>query len=231
MKHVGLVTSRETPRLSASDQLLVEPFRKLGYAAEAVAWDTNSHWDKFTAFILRSCWNYPDQYQTFLDWLKQIEILGVPMFNTPDIVRWNIHKSYLFDLAKKRIPIIPTVIKPAIGNRGKGVEYLVQPFMPEVVNQGEYRFIFIGGKLTHTVLKTPKKITLVQPAQTLIRQAQNVLHAIKIKPLYARVDGIHHNGLFLLMELELIEPQLYFDLYPPAVQTFVSAFAKLYEKQ
>lgn len=229
MKRVGLVTCRQLPRLSVSDQLLVEPLEREGFIAEGAAWD-NPHikWEQFDVLVLRSCWNYPGHYQKFLDWLKQIEILGVPMVNSSDIIRWNIHKSYLFDLAKRGIPIIPTVIKPAIGNREKGVEYLVQPFMPEVIKRGEYRFIFIGGKLTHTVLKTPKKITLVTPAQTLIRQAQNVLRALPIKPLYARVDGIDHNGIFLLLELELIEPQLYFSEMPTAAAQFARALKKIY---
>lgn len=229
MKRVGLVTCRDLPKLSESDQLLVEPMLGEGFIAEATPWDhPHTKWDQFDALILRSCWNYPDHYQKFLDWIKQIEILGIPLFNPPDIVRWNMHKSYLFDLAKRGIPIIPTVIKPTIGNREKGVEYLIQPFMPEVVNQGEYRFIFIGGRLTHTILRTPKKIMLVQPTQTLVRQAQKVMRAIPIKPLYTRVDGIVHDGIFLLMELELTEPQLYFDMNPKATVVFARALKKIY---
>ncbi|MFX8036100.1 hypothetical protein ABTK80_21115, partial [Acinetobacter baumannii] len=31
-----------------------------------------------------------------------------PVFNPPRVVRWNVDKSYLFDLQEKRIPILPT---------------------------------------------------------------------------------------------------------------------------
>jgi hypothetical protein len=44
-----------------------------------------------------------------------------------------------------------------------------------------------------------------------LRQAAHVLTAVAEKPLYARVDGISRGGAFLLMELELIEPNLFLE--------------------
>jgi hypothetical protein len=41
--------------------------------------------------------------------------------------------------------------------------------------------------------------------------------------LYARVDGILKDGNFLLMELELIEPDLYFDYAPDAKKRYIEA--------
>jgi hypothetical protein len=42
---------------------------------------------------------------------------------------------------------------------------------------------------------------------------------------YARVDGYLHNDRLVLMELELIEPQLYLDLEPEAPSRFAGAIA------
>lgn len=42
--------------------------------------------------------------------------------------------------------------------------------------------------------------------------------------LYARVDGVIRNGIFTLMELELVEPTLFFDQHPLAVEQFVYFF-------
>jgi len=215
MKHVALVTCSTFPRLSQSDEHLVDPLKTEGFIPYVVPWDKKGvDWSLFDTIILRSCWNYPEKYSLFLDWLAGI---NTKIYNPAAIIKWNSHKSYLLDLGKKGIPIIPTVIKPAIGNRGRGVEYLVQPFIPEIAQEGEYRFIFIGGKLTHTVLKTQKKVTLVQPSQALAQQAA---HALDTDFLYARVDGINRSGIFLLLELELIEPHLYFDMNPFAATRF-----------
>ena len=47
--------------------------------------------------------------------------------------------------------------------------------------------------------------------------------------LYARVDGVEVANEFLLMELELIEPELYFRAHASAAQTFARAIAGLIE--
>lgn len=248
MKRIGLVTCREFPRLSKSDRQLVEPLKHEGFEAIPAPWDDDhQRWVEFDALILRSCWNYPDHYPQFLDWIKQIEILGMPLFNSPGLVRWNIHKSYLFKLQKRGIPIIPitskstgSIVKPKIGNRGRDIHrspkniqallatgnYFAQPFMEEAISEGEYSFVFIGGMFSHAVLKKQNIFKLIQPDNTLLRQAKNIIDAINFNLLYARVDGIRQNNTLLLMELELIEPQLFFDLYPPSATVFAKNLKK-----
>lgn len=251
MKHVALVTSTTYPKLSESDTFLLEPLKKEGIIAHAVAWDKQeADWALFDAIILRSCWNYPAKYKQFLAWLSNLQHLNANVWNPVNIVRRNSKKTYLFDLEKKGIPIIPTacefVTKPIVGNSALGVskssqkgEFLWQPLVPEVMAEGEYSFVFIGGKLTHAVLKTPKKGDFranvqfgatekrITPSKILARQAQRVLDAIDTNLLYARVDGINRNGTFLLMELELIEPHLFFDMNPKAADVFAHAVKKL----
>ncbi|WP_286828416.1 MULTISPECIES: ATP-grasp domain-containing protein [Kordiimonas] len=99
---------------------------------------------------------------------------------------------------------------------------MIQPFMSSIVDEGELSFIFIGGKLSHTLLKTAAKgdyriqsayggqETPVDPAPEDVAQAAKVLAAAPVKPLYARVDMIRgEDGSLCLMEMELIEPFLY----------------------
>lgn len=54
-------------------------------------------------------------------------------------------------------------------------------------------------------------------------QAGNVLAALPETPLYARVDGIERGGAFLLMELELIEPNLFFEFGAGSAESFAQA--------
>lgn len=99
---------------------------------------------------------------------------------------------------------------------------MIQPFMDAIVKEGELSFIFIGGELSHTLLKTAAKgdyriqsayggqETPVDPAPEDVAQAAKVLAAAPVKPLYARVDMIRgEDGSLCLMEMELIEPFLY----------------------
>ena len=64
----------------------------------------------FDVVVLRSNWDYhfaPDQ---FLAWLDQRERAGVPIWNPPALVRWNLTKRYLCDLGTAGVPVVPTVV-------------------------------------------------------------------------------------------------------------------------
>jgi glutathione synthase/RimK-type ligase-like ATP-grasp enzyme len=100
---------------------------------------------------------------------------------------------------------------------------LVQPFVEEVPRDGEYSFTFIDGVFSHATLKRATdgefrvqtehggSADRVSPSRELIEQAARVLAALDEAPLYARVDGVVRENAFLLMELELIEPNLFLE--------------------
>jgi hypothetical protein len=64
------------------------------------------------------------------------------------------------------------------------------------------------------------------PDAAIKRQAHEILLASKRSSVYARVDGVIRDGIFLLMELELIEPHLFLGLDPNAAQRFAHAVAR-----
>lgn len=100
-------------------------------------------------------------------------------------------------------------------------DFLVQPFQPQIQEEGEWSLIYFGGEFSHCVLKTPKSGDFrvqhylgggIEPreAPAHLRQAADaIIREFAASCLYARVDGLDQNGEFLLMELELIEPFLY----------------------
>ena len=57
----------------------------------------------------------------------------------------------------------------------------------------------------------------------LLRQAEEVTRLIPGNWLYARVDACEVGGSLLLMELELIEPTLFFHADPAAPDRFAEA--------
>ena len=68
------------------------------------------------------------------------------------------------------------------------------------------------------------KSKLQTPEHQLVHQAGEILNLVDPMPLYARIDGLHIAGTFYLMELELIEPELYLfneELAHRLVQAFI----------
>lgn len=111
---------------------------------------------------------------------------------------------------------------------------MLQPFVDAVVEEGEYSLFYFAGELSHTILKTPQTgdfrvqeeyggvLKLVTPEPALQRAGQLAVDAIGQTLLYARVDLIRMpDNSFALMELELIEPSLYFNMDQGSAQRFV----------
>lgn len=115
-------------------------------------------------------------------------------------------------------------------------DILVQPFMQEICDEGEWSFIFFNKQFSHAMLSRPKVgdfrvqffhggiLKRAVPEPWMINAAHQVLLATGFEKLpYARIDAIKKDDNLLLMEVELIEPYLYFDYYPETAQTFVTA--------
>jgi hypothetical protein len=66
-----------------------------------------------------------------------------------------------------------------------------------------------------------------EPNDALIHQAQQIVNTFPEALLYARVDGIITNNQLQLMEIECIEPDLYFQYSEGALQRFVDSILKL----
>jgi glutathione synthase/RimK-type ligase-like ATP-grasp enzyme len=118
-------------------------------------------------------------------------------------------------------------------------ELLLQEFMPQIQTLGETSFIFFNKKFSHCVNKKPAegdfrvqsqfggKYNLVKPGQELIEKALKIVHTFQDDLLYARVDGIVIDGDLYLMEMECIEPDLYFNLSKDSLELFVAAIVEL----
>lgn len=118
-------------------------------------------------------------------------------------------------------------------------DFMLQPFMPSVIEEGEFSCFYFNGHYSHTILKTPKQddfrvqeehggrlATIENPESELINCADNVLNSIPELPLYARLDFVRHGNSFALMEAELIEPSLYFNMDSKSPMRFAKAFVE-----
>jgi len=118
-------------------------------------------------------------------------------------------------------------------------EMLVQPYCPEVADDGEWSMIFFDGAYSHAVLKRPADgdfrvqrhfggtPVAAVPDPRLVAQAARILRTIGARLLYARVDGIERDGRFVLMELELNEPFLFLAQSEDGPTRFADAIARI----
>jgi len=74
-----------------------------------IAWDDETaDWARFDAAIIGTAWDYWDRQSDFLSRLDLIAT-KTRLFNPPELVSWNIHKSYLRDMEKRGARLIPTL--------------------------------------------------------------------------------------------------------------------------
>lgn len=105
---IALATSEELPELDPDDAPLVAALAERGLEPRPVVWsDPDVDWAAFDLCLVRSVWDYFHRPAEFLDWVGRVGE-AVPLWNPPETVRWNAHKSYLGDLAARGVPVIPT---------------------------------------------------------------------------------------------------------------------------
>ncbi|MBT9585404.1 hypothetical protein IV102_18830 [bacterium] len=112
---------------------------------------------------------------------------------------------------------------------------MLQPYYAGIEQYGERSLIFLDGEFSHAVrrhlplLEGPEVdylMQLVAPTPAELQAARQILSSLPFEPLlYARVDLIPDpHGKPVLLELELIEPQLFLREYPPAAQVLARAW-------
>ncbi|HEY7406048.1 MAG TPA: hypothetical protein VIB39_21155 [Candidatus Angelobacter sp.] len=121
-----------------------------------------------------------------------------------------------------------------------GADFLVQQFVPEIQTKGEISFIYVDGAYSHAVCKRPAPgdfrvqqehggtAELVDPPDSLLQQAHEMADQVPEVSwsLYCRLDAVARNGKLILMELELIEPELFLGLADDAAETFARAIVR-----
>lgn len=147
----------------------------------------------------------------------------------------NADDTYRITPDSQKLPTLETVFS----NRS----FLMQPFLPQIVEEGEFSLFYFGGIYSHTILKTPKKddfrvqeehggkLQLVTPEPALRKAGDMVFDAIAPVPLYGRVDFVRNDDSFWVMEVELIEPSLYFNMDPSSPDRFAKIFTTWMKNQ
>ena len=168
-----------------------------------------------------------DQIHTYFSLIESEQMVLKP--------RISANADNTFWLRKDMDSLPLTELNAALSDR----DFMVQPFVPAVIEEGEYSLFYFNGKFSHAILKTPKRddfrvqeehggrLQTIEPEAGLIAGAEKCVSAISQlhdMPLYARLDLVRFNGEFVLMEAELIEPSLYFNMDVESPKRFARAF-------
>jgi glutathione synthase/RimK-type ligase-like ATP-grasp enzyme len=115
---------------------------------------------------------------------------------------------------------------------------MVQPLVNAVERDGEWSLVFFDGRYSHAVLKRPRSgdfrvqrehggsFAPAEPTSAVIAAAERAIAAVPVAgeaPLYARVDCCVVEDELLLMELELLEPELFLRCAPEAAGRLADA--------
>ena len=191
-------------------------------------------------------WNLSKSY---LQDLENKDIRIVPTHFSDEIIDENLFTSWLDRFETKEIIIKPIVSATAkdtfrlkefsheLTDIFRGRKYMVQPFMQNIIDEGEYSLFYFGGKFSHAILKKPKQNDFrvqedfggvnksIKPNKKLLEAGEKTLKQIEKQLLYARVDLVRNESdEFALMELELIEPALYFRMDADSPKHFAKVF-------
>ena len=192
-------------------------------------------------------WNLHKRY------LLALERASVPVVPTRLVTRGETTslQTIMRDLGAKR-----AVVKPAISAASRATlrvdeedsaageahlralaaheDVLVQPYLASVEGHGERAVVWIDGTVTHAVRKSPRFAGGAESVSTAVDVAPDEIalaeKAIAVAPgplIIARIDVARgDDGRPMVMELELIEPSLYFVQSPVALSRYVAAVQK-----
>lgn len=267
------LTDRANHNLIPDETGIADVFRAHGIDIKIAVWD-ETDWTAHRNILIRTPWDYAQKHELFLSKIHTAAQTGANIIHSENIIRWNIDKRYLAQLAEGGFSVVPThvftsfrrqdiepylneygtvVIKPVIGAGGRntfrlnhktgtesaasleGNPVLLQPFMPEIETGGELSFIFFGGVFSHAVIKTAAAgefrvqsryggaVNRYLPSINEITQAEALLNAAKLDTVYARVDAVSRGGRLYLMELEILEPELFLRFSEGGMTRFAQA--------
>jgi len=187
------------------------------------------------------------------DNLRKRYLLALAARGVPVVPTTLVERGQPYDLAAFAAPRV--VIKPEVGAGSLGTRLfdprdpaaalhlaeltthgaaLIQPYVASVEAYGERSLVWIDGALSHAIRKTPRfsgdseRVDGPFPITDDERAvATAALAPIASRILYGRVDlARDDHDQPMVMELELIEPSLFFAHHPGSVDRFVAALRR-----
>lgn len=189
-----------------------------------VRWNSDKHYLKEMIDL-----GYPVIPATFMEKGESFDYTGTDKLIIKPCVSGGARHTFI--VTQERIPEINLLLQEEA--------FMVQPFMKEIQEEGEWSFLFFNGRFSHCLLKTPVdgdfrvqhqfggRSLYQQPPANYLLTASSFVDRFAKGCLYARVDGVVKDDQFLLMELELIEPLLFLATHESSYEHYYQALKEI----
>ncbi len=155
-------------------------------------------------------------------------------FNSPEIIikpLISANADFTYRLSEEDFLFQQHMLKEAFD----GKEFMVQAFEKTIIEQGEYSLFYFNGEYSHAINKRPAKgdfrvqeehggeLFSIEPTGPMRQLSTAVLKAMPSSALYARIDMLETEHGMAIIEVELIEPSLYFNMDKDSPARFAQA--------
>jgi hypothetical protein len=197
---VALVSSERGLRVDPDLPLARGALREAGLVVDLVRWDDESvDWAAYDLAVVRSCWDYAWRLEEFLGWAGSVPRLR----NAGDLLRWNTDKTYLRDLDRAGLPVVPTLWDPVRADELPDAgEWVVKPSV-SAGSRDTARWSERSAALAHVAgLVLAGRTAMVQPYLASVDDAGETAmlfiggrfsHAVRKGPLLARGEGVRQD--------------------------------------
>jgi glutathione synthase/RimK-type ligase-like ATP-grasp enzyme len=199
-ERVALVCSERGLGIDPDLPLASAALREAGYEVDVVRWDDEAvAWDDFALAVVRSCWDYAWRLEEFLTWAESVPRLR----NGVEMLRWNTDKTYLRDLEKAGLPVVPTVWNPVRADTLPDAgEWVVKPSI-SAGSRDTARWSERSAALAHVAeLALAGRTAMVQPYLTSVDDGGETAmlfiggrfsHAVRKGPLLMPGEGVRQD--------------------------------------
>jgi glutathione synthase/RimK-type ligase-like ATP-grasp enzyme len=140
---IAFATSSQYRTLPAEEGDLVSALTSRGVPVSGAVWDDpDVAWTDFDLVLLRNTWDYHERLEEFLAWIDRVAE-ATRLLNPASVVHWNSRKTYLEDLERAGVPVVPTERGSRLGSLR---ELLARPGWGRVVAKPA---VSAGGANTH----------------------------------------------------------------------------------
>ncbi len=177
--NIALATATGVWQEDIDAEPLVTALEAAGASARPTVWDDPQvDWSEFDLVLVRSTWDYVARIDEFLRWADLVESVTT-LANPAEVVRWSTNKTYLADLDRAGIGVVPTgflhpsefagqpaqSVKDALRNFSGENDFVVKPTISAgSKDTARYRNSDVDEAVRHaTALLSGQRSVMVQP--------------------------------------------------------------------
>ena len=212
---VLLAACAELPRGDGDDDAVLDALAEVGVSAGWTVWGKpDTERDPADLVVLRATWDYTDRCAEFLGWCDAQPALA----NPAPVVRWNVDKSYLVELAGAGVPVVPTSVVPPGGSADwPDLEFVVKPavgagsvgarrFAPDRAEQAAAHLAELHAAGRSALVQPYQPAVDAEGELSLVFLAGVYSHSFGKGPMLAGPGTVADSGLYLTERLAPATP-------------------------